>query len=93
MVRRFGNIQVNDKEHLNFLIRRKIFEVFGSQEEELKYHRLAVKGLYLQLNSNANGGSVNGEIEKIKQKVMPKFLEVEKIVQEGNDLCKQAGWV
>lgn len=80
------------KEHLNMLIKRKIFEVFGSVEEEMKYHRLAMKGLYLQMNPQAFGGSMKEETEKIRQKVMPKFLEVEKIVQEGNDFCKQMGW-
>ena len=88
----FRGNQVDSKEHVDSIVRDKILEIFGSRENEAKYHRLSLRGLYLQMNPNAFGGSKNDEIVKIREKVLPKFLAVEKIVEEGNDFCKKQGW-
>lgn len=88
----FKGINVNTKEHVDHIVKEEVKKIFGSDENENKFHRLAITGLYLMMNQNAFGGSRKDEIVKIREIVLPKFLEVEKIVKEGNDFCKTQGW-
>jgi hypothetical protein len=88
----FKGNQVNSKEHVDHIVKKEIIGIFGSAENEAKYHRLALRGLYLQANPQAFGGSKQADIISIREKVLPKFLAVEKIVEEGNVFCKSQGW-
>lgn len=89
----FKGNHVNSKEHVDSIVSKEIVDnIFGSHDIEEKYHRLAIKGLYLQMNPNAFGGSMKNDLDSIREKVLPKFLAVEKMVAEGNAFCKAQGW-
>lgn len=47
----------------------------------------------MQLNPNAFGGIRQKDIVSIREKVLPKFLEVSKVVEEGNEFCKKTRMV
>lgn len=88
----FKGHEVHSKSYVDAIVREEIRKIFGSVEGEMKYHRLSMTGLYLQINHNAFGGSRQNDMISIREKVLPKFLAVEKIVKEGNDFCKEQGW-
>ena len=85
---------VNSKAHLDFLVRHEISRTVGGIDAEMRLHRLALTGLYLYLkvDDSIPDEQRKREIERIKNAVIPKLMTIEKIVQEGNDLCKRMGW-
>lgn len=89
----FYGIEVRSKADVDKITTDRIDSLFGSQAEELKFHRLALTGFYLQLNPMAQGGSRSKEIQPIIEMVLPKFVEVEKIIREGREFNKEQGWL
>lgn len=85
--------EVRSKSDVDKITGDRINSLFGSPAEELKFHRLALTGFYLQLNPMAQGGSRKCEIQPIIEKVLPKFIEIEKIVREGREFNKDQGWL
>ena len=88
----FGGIEVKSKADVDKATADRINSLFESQAEELKFHRLALTGFYLQMNPMAQGGSRKSEIQPIIEKVLPKFIEIEKIISEGREFNKEQGW-
>lgn len=88
----FQGKEVKSKTDVDKITTDRINALFGSPEEEKKYHRLALTGFYLQINPNMQGGSRNKEIQPIIEKVLPKFVEVEKIIREGKEFNELQGW-
>lgn len=84
--------EVNSKKDVDKITAERINAIFGSTEEEMKFHRLALTGFYLQINPQAFAGSRNSEIQEIIEKILPKFVEVEKIIREGREFNKLQGW-
>ena len=88
----FHGIEVNSKADVDEVTTDRINSLFGSPAEEMKFHRLALIGFYLQMNPMAQGGSRKGEIQPIIEKVLPKFIEIEKIIREGKEFNALQGW-
>ena len=84
--------EVNSKADVDKITSERIAAVYGSPEEELKYHRLAMTGFYIQINPNMQGGSRKQEIQQIIEKVLPKMFEIEGIISEGKKFNKSQGW-
>lgn len=88
----FHGAEVRSKADVDEVTADRINSLFGSQAEEIKFHRLALTGFYLQMNPMAQGGSRQKEIQPIIEKVLPRFIEIEKIVREGREFNKEQGW-
>ncbi len=88
----FNGIEVRSKADVDIVVTNRINSLFGSPAEEMKFHRLALTGFYLQLNPMVQGGSRRVEIQPIIEKVLPRFIEIENIIREGREFNKERGW-
>ena len=88
----FHGVEVKSKADVDKITTDRIDLLFGSPAEEKKFHRLALTGFYLQMNPMAQGGSRRSEIQPIIEKVLPRFIEIEKIIREGKEFNALQGW-
>jgi len=89
----FHSTEVRSKADVDKVTTDRINSLFDSPADEMKFHRLALTGFYLQMNPMAQGGSRRAEIQPIIEKVLPKFVEIEKIIREGREFNKEQRWV
>lgn len=88
----FHGAEVRSKADVDEVTADRINSLFDSPADELKFHRLALTGFYLQMNPMAQGGSRQKEIQPIIEKVLPKFIEIESIIREGKEFNALQGW-
>lgn len=84
--------EVRSKEEVDRITAQRISGVFGSRDEEMKFHREAMLGLYLTINPNAFGGSRSKEFAAIGDRLLNANKKIEDVIREGKEFKKSQGW-
>jgi len=84
--------EVCSEEDVDRITSQRINGFFGGRDEEMKFHREALLGLYLAINPKAFGGSRNSEFSAIGDRLLNANKNIEEILREGKEFKKSQGW-